>query len=168
MEEKRKVRGGPRAAPRDVDQAREVAEASRRRVTETLGELEERLVEEKDALQERLDVVRPLREFVWARPLPAVAMAAGAGLLFGLLVAGSRRAPAEVELTDADRDVIRSWRRERRKRLIDTAEDELPSFDPPPSRIGRLFRDMTHELVGAATALLVSGLVERVQEQEQD
>lgn len=159
---------GSGASPRDVGEARRVVEASRGRVAETLQELEGRLVEEKEALQDKLDVVRPAREFVRSKPLLAIGAGAAAGLLLGLATGGRRRSDEEVEFDGDDRDAIRRWRRERRRRLLETAEEELPNFEPPPSRIGRLFRDMTHEIVGAATALLISQLVDRVQEEEAD
>lgn len=169
MDENVRQVGGPRAAPRDVGEARATVEASRQRVAATLEELEGRLVEEKEAIQEKLDVARPVREYASAKPLVAVGIAAGAGLLLGLLTGGgSRRDEEDGELTERESRLVERWRSERRKRLLSTAEDELPSFEPPPSRIGRLFRDMTHELVGAATALLVAGLVDRVKDEEEE
>lgn len=167
MEENVRQLGGPRAAPRNVGEARATVEASRQRVAATLEALEERLVEEKEAIQEKLDVARPVREYVSAKPLVAVGIAAGAGLLFGLLRGGGgRREQPEGELTERENRMVERWRRERRKRLLSTADDELPSFEPPTSRLGQLFRDMTHELVGAATALLVAGVVDRVKDLE--
>lgn len=167
MSEADRIASGPASAPRDVGEARRVVEARRGRVADTLQELEERLVEEKEAIQDKLDVARPAREYVRGKPLVAVGVAAGAGLLLGLLTARSkRRTGEEPDFGDEDRDAIRRWRSERRKRLLESAEEELPSFEPPPSRVGRLFRDMAHELVGAGTALLIAQLVDRVQEEE--
>jgi hypothetical protein len=147
-----------------VAEARAAVAVSRARISATIDELEERIVDKKEELQERLDVVRPVRALVAAAPLIAVAAAAGAGLLLGIASRGRGRRVREVELNEVDRDAIRRWRRERRKRLLDTAEHELPRFDRP-SRLGRLFRDLTHEFAGAATALLAAQLVDRVKEE---
>lgn len=156
----------PAGRPRDVTEARRAVEDTRQRISSTLDQLEARIVDKKEELRDRVDVVRPVREYVGARPLVAIAAAAGVGLLLGLLSGGSdTRVLHDSELSGSDQDVVSKWRRERRKRLLDTAEDELPSFEPPPSRVGRFFRDMTHEVAGAATALLVAQLVDRVRDE---
>jgi ElaB/YqjD/DUF883 family membrane-anchored ribosome-binding protein len=163
MEDPRKLTGST-AAPRSVEEARRVVEASRQRISATLDELEGRLVEKKQALQ-RLDVARPVRGWVRRKPLAGLAIAAGAGLLLGVLGGGGDEEP-EPDLGEEEVAAIRRWRRERRKKLLEVAEDELPSFEPPPSRLGQLFRDVTHELAGAATALVIAALVERVSRAE--
>ena len=160
--------GSSSADPRDVDAARRVVEARRERVAGTLQALEVRLVEEKEAIQDKLDVTRPVRDYVRGRPLAAVGAAVGAGLLLGLITKRPKRRGGEPALEGEDRDAIRRWRRQRRKRLLESAEEGVPSFEPPPSRFGRLFRDMAHELAGAGTALLIAQLVGRVQEEEQE
>jgi ElaB/YqjD/DUF883 family membrane-anchored ribosome-binding protein len=163
MEDPRKLTGST-AAPRSVEEARRVVETSRQRISATLDELEGRLVEKKQALQ-RLDVARPVRGWVRRKPLAGLAIAAGAGLLLGVLGSRDDEEP-EPDLGEEEVAAIRRWRRERRKKLLEVAEEELPSFEPPPSRLGRLFRDVTHELAGAATALVIAALVERVSRAE--
>jgi ElaB/YqjD/DUF883 family membrane-anchored ribosome-binding protein len=167
MEQQPRRLTGAGAPPQNVDEARRVVEASRLRISATLEALEDRLVEKKQALHRRLDVARPMRGFVRSRPLVGLAVAAGAGLLLGVLGGGADEGDEE-DLGEAEVAAIRRWRRERRKRLLSVAEDELPSFEPPPSRVGRLFRDMTHELAGAATALVIAALVERVRTAESE
>lgn len=161
MEDPRLLTGAA-ASPQSVAEARLVVEASRQRISATLDELEDRFIDRKQQLRRRLDVVRPVRRFVGRRPLAGVALAAGAGLLLGVLGRGSDEEEEEAELGEAEVAAIRRWRRERRKHLLSAAEDELPGFEAPRSGFRRMFRDMTHELAGAATALLIATLVERI------
>jgi len=162
-EEQRRIGTGSAAdGPRSVAEARAAVVDSRARIAATIDELEERIVGRKEALRGRLDVARPARSLVRTAPLIAVAAAAGAGLLFGLITGGRRKAHREIDLQDVDREALRRWRRQRRTRLLDAAEHELPSLDPPPSRLGRLVRDVVHEFAGAATALIAAELAERV------
>jgi len=146
---------------RSVAEARVAVADSRARISATIDELEDRIVGHKEALQEKLDVARPVRAFVGASPLLAIVAAAGAGLLLGLATGGrthERRTP----LSPVDDETIRRWRREGHKRLLDTAGEELPRFESPPSRFGRLVRDLVHEFAGAGTALLAAKLADRV------
>jgi ElaB/YqjD/DUF883 family membrane-anchored ribosome-binding protein len=162
----RRLAAGPNGTPGNVAEARLAVASSRERISATIDELEERIIDTRDALRDKIDVTRPVREVVRATPLVAVVAAAGAGLLLGLASRGRRRRGREVQLSESDREAIGRWRRERRQRLLDTAEHELPSFEPPPSRVRRMFRDVVHDLAGAATALVIAQLVERVKEEE--
>jgi ElaB/YqjD/DUF883 family membrane-anchored ribosome-binding protein len=150
------------AGPANLAEARLAVLASRQRVSATLDRLELRLEEKKDELRRRVDVTRPMRRYVKRKPFKGVGLAVGAGVLLGVLGSSGESSEQDAELGDAEISAIRRWRRERRKRLLETAEDELPGLDLPPSRVGRFFRDMTHELAGAATALVIAALVERV------
>jgi len=162
-DEQQRIGVGERAAsPGNVAEAQAAVAHSRARVSATIDELEERIIDKKEELQGRLDVARPVRALVGASPLVAMAVAAGVGLLLGLASRGRRRRPREIPLNAVDDDAIRSWRRERRKRLLETAGRELPRFEPPPSRLGRLVRDLVHEFAGAATAFVASELADRV------
>lgn len=67
----------PRSARRDI-------EATRARMSDTLDEIEDVLVRKKEAIQNRLDVLAPVRENPW----PAMGGALAAGLLLGLLTGG--------------------------------------------------------------------------------
>lgn len=151
--------------PRSVGEAREAVEASRQRIASTLEELETRIVEKKESLEERLDVTRPVRDYVRVRPLAAAGTAVAAGLLFGLLTGGSRRRKVEPRhLTAEDRAAIERWRREQRKTMLQAADAELGEVERarPRRRKRGAVRDLLHELAGAGSALLIAELVERV------
>lgn len=68
----------------DPDMARAEIEMTRARMSETIDEIEDALVRRKEQIQDRLDVLSPVRE----RPLPAAGIVFGAGLLLGLLTGG--------------------------------------------------------------------------------
>lgn len=166
-QEQQRIGGGQsQGAPRDVAEARAAVASSRARISATMDELEDKIVDTKAQLQDRLDVVRPVRRFIGAAPLIAIGAAAGAGLLLGLATGGRRKHGREIPLDDVDTETIRRWRQERRKRLLDSAEHELPRFEPPPSRLGRLIRDVAHEFAGAATAMIAAQLIDRVKEEQ--
>jgi ElaB/YqjD/DUF883 family membrane-anchored ribosome-binding protein len=168
-EEPRHIGPGGTTGPRSVAEARLAVQSSRERISSTIDELEYRIVDKKEELRERLDVTRPVRAVVDASPLIAIGAAAGAGLLLGLVSKGRprRKPPAEVQLSDRDRQALRRWREERRKRLLQTAGDELPRFEPPPSRFRRLARDLAHDFAGAATGILIATIVDRVKDAEE-
>jgi len=166
-DEQRRIGAGQLVdSPRDVEAARAAVVDSRARISATIDELEERIVDTKESLRDRLDVARPARAIIRAAPLIVVAAAVSAGLLFGLVTGGRSKRGRPIELQDVDREALQRWRRQRRKRLLDAAEHEPPHFDPPPSRLGRLIRDVAHEFAGAATALIAAQLVDRVKEEQ--
>ncbi|HEX2093587.1 MAG TPA: DUF3618 domain-containing protein [Longimicrobiaceae bacterium] len=68
----------------DPEAVRAEIEQTRERMSETIDEIEEVLARKKERLQERLDVLSPVRE----RPLAAAGIAFGAGLVLGLLTGG--------------------------------------------------------------------------------
>lgn len=71
--------------PSSTDEARDAVERTRGRISETLDEIEGRLVSKKEQLKARADIARPVRDRVNERPFQAVGIALGAGLLLGLL-----------------------------------------------------------------------------------
>lgn len=146
------------APPRNLAEARQAVAATRARVSATLGELEGRLAETREAVQGRLDVVRPVRSVVRAAPLVAVALAAGAGLALGIAT-GGRRA--------TDRVAVGRGCRGRRKQLHAPGREDLPRAGEEPSRLGRFLRDLAHDLAGAATAMLVRHLIGRVRDERE-
>lgn len=75
-----------RAAPiaDDPDAARAEIQSTRARMSETINEIEEVLVRRKEQIQDKLDVLSPVKE----NPLPSAGIAFGAGLLLGLLTGG--------------------------------------------------------------------------------
>lgn len=79
------LRTDPAAVVADDPQAvRAEIEQTRERMSETIDEIEGVLARKKEQLQDRLDVLSPVRE----RPIPAAAIAFGTGLALGLLTGG--------------------------------------------------------------------------------
>jgi ElaB/YqjD/DUF883 family membrane-anchored ribosome-binding protein len=78
--------------PQTVDQARDAVERSRERISRTLDRLEDRIVEKKQELQDKADVLRPVKNQVQLRPLTAVAVAVGVGALLGSFGGGIAKA----------------------------------------------------------------------------
>ena len=70
-----------RAEPRTVEEARRAVEQTRARMSDTLDAIEGRLIAKKDAISQRMDVMRPVKQRVRSRPWPALAVAFGVGML---------------------------------------------------------------------------------------
>lgn len=121
--------------------ARAEIEQTRARMSDTIDEIESVLVRKKEHIQDRLDVLSPIRE----RPLPSLGAAFGAGLLLGLVTGGgddddadyapSRRARrAEYHHDDEDgswEDRADTWE-SRTRRLLTIAreqEDEIRDLE---------------------------------------
>ena len=68
-----------RARPRTVEQARRDIEESRERMADTLGEIEHRLLTKKQQIEDRMDVLRPVKERVRSKPWVSLAVAFGVG-----------------------------------------------------------------------------------------
>lgn len=78
-------RTDPGAVVADDPQAvRSEIENTRERMSSTIDEIESVLARKKERLQDRLDVLSPIRD----RPLPATGIAFGVGLALGLLTGG--------------------------------------------------------------------------------
>lgn len=84
-------RGATGTTAGDPREAREEIERTRARMSGTIDEIEDALLRKKARLQDRLDVLAPVRE----RPLPSAAAAFGAGLLLGLITGGGEDEPTE-------------------------------------------------------------------------
>jgi ElaB/YqjD/DUF883 family membrane-anchored ribosome-binding protein len=67
--------------PRTVEEARRAVEQSRGRMSDTLHALEYQLATKKDELEAKVDVLRPVKKRVRKRPLIALAVAFGVGVL---------------------------------------------------------------------------------------
>jgi ElaB/YqjD/DUF883 family membrane-anchored ribosome-binding protein len=96
--------GEPLGAERMPDQpmaARTEIEMTRARMSETIDEIEDALLRKKARIQNRLDVMAPVRE----RPLESAAAALGAGLVLGLLTGGHDEDRYEIHDTGLDDDI---------------------------------------------------------------
>lgn len=138
---------GPSREAASIEQARAQVEQSRARIADTLDDIEERLLEKRHELQERLDVRKRVREQIDREPLLALAAAAGVGFLAGMI--GRRRT--------AERDELRA--------MLD-ADDDGEIDDIRSISIGRshpgFWHEMRGQLVGALTATLVAAIADRL------
>jgi ElaB/YqjD/DUF883 family membrane-anchored ribosome-binding protein len=175
----------PADSPRTVDEARDAVEQSRQRISSTLDQLEGRIVEKKHELQDRADVLRPVRERIAERPFTTIAVAVGVGALLGSLGGESDRddrndrddrddrprRPSRpgnrgAALSDHDRAEMRRWRKARRERLHSISRQEPPGRDDSDdgSRVGAL----KHQLMGAVTSAITAAVTARVREFARD
>lgn len=80
----------------DPYEARAAIERTRSRMSETIDTIEEVLLRKKEQIQERLDVLAPVRH----NPLPAAAAVFGAGLILGYLTGGDNEHELEYDGRD--------------------------------------------------------------------
>jgi ElaB/YqjD/DUF883 family membrane-anchored ribosome-binding protein len=166
------------AEPQTVDEARDAVERSRQRISSTLDQLEDRIVEKKHELQDRADVLRPVRERIAERPFTAVAVAVGVGALLGSLGGGdddedsrthrhARSGRMRGEMSDTDRRELREWRKARKERLratLDRHSDDSSGDSESTSR----FDGLKHQLMGAVTAAITTAVTKRVRSMAMD
>jgi ElaB/YqjD/DUF883 family membrane-anchored ribosome-binding protein len=166
----------PADSPRTVDEARDAVEQSRQRISSTLDQLEGRIVEKKHELQDRADVLRPVRDRIAERPFTAVVVGVGVGALLGSLGGGSdtderprrgtRRGARGSALSDDDRADLRRWRKARRERLqsisrVDRGDDDSDDRgDDDRFHLGAL----KHQLMGAVTSAITAAVTSRVRQ----
>jgi ElaB/YqjD/DUF883 family membrane-anchored ribosome-binding protein len=103
-----------------IEEARREIEETRGRISGTLDAIEQRLREQRDELRDRLDVLRSLRQRIRSSVWPSLGIAFGAGAALGMLRRRrreARRAARHGELSAAEREELRRWRAERRRRL---------------------------------------------------
>jgi ElaB/YqjD/DUF883 family membrane-anchored ribosome-binding protein len=166
----------PADSPRTVDEARDAVEQSRQRISSTLDQLEGRIVEKKHELQDRADVLRPVRDRIVERPFTAVVVGVGVGALLGSLGGGSdtderprrgaRRSARDSALSGDDRADLRRWRKARRERLqsisrVDRGDDDsVDRGDDDRFHLGAL----KHQLMGAVTSAITAAVTSRVRE----
>ncbi|HSJ25504.1 MAG TPA: hypothetical protein VK929_12580 [Longimicrobiales bacterium] len=182
-----RIEEGGAESPQTVDEARDAVVRSRQRISSTLDELEGRIVDTKQELRERVDVLRPVREQIKQRPWAAVAIAAGVGALLGSLGGGDdedsihRRRSGRLSgrtLEDEDRRELQEWRRMRRRRLRaaarharrDQGEDQWTRsdrFDNDDEGDSR-FDALKHQLLGALTSAVTTAVTKRVRRMAMD
>jgi ElaB/YqjD/DUF883 family membrane-anchored ribosome-binding protein len=124
--------------PDDPERAREEIRRTRERMSGTIDEIEEVLVERKERVKARLDVASRFRE----NPLPALGAVLAAGLLLGLLTGGrSGRSPEEGEngLALGWRDRAGTWEARSRRLLRVAREQEDEIADLRASLAGQWF-----------------------------
>lgn len=161
--------------PQTVDEARDAVEKSRQRISSTLDRLEDRIVDKKHELQDRMDVLRPVRDQVNQRPFTAVAVGIGVGALLGSLggrgddddrdSGGDRPSRSRLDrdgILDADeRAELREWRRHRRRHL--SARSSSQGNDRDDDGSGRLDA-LKHQVVGALTSAIGAVVTAKVKE----
>lgn len=166
--------------PRTVGEARDAVERSRQRISSTLDALEGRIVEKKHELQEKVDVLRPVRDQIAERPFTAVAVGLGVGVLLGSLGGGSddehehrRSGRMRGALGDDDRRELREYRRARRERLRSrtrasarsSSRDRHEEQHDDDGMLSNLrFDALKHQLMGAVTSALTTAITKRVRQ----
>jgi|GEM_PF-2231779 len=132
----------------DPQVVRAEIEHTRERMSETIDEIEGVIARKREQLQDRLDVLAPVRE----RPLPAAGIAFGAGLVLGLLTGGdeeehefhprarSLRLDGEAHdpyVGDVE-ERARMWEA-RARRLLQVARDQEEQIRELQERYGNLY-----------------------------
>ena len=153
--------------PRTVAEARLEVQRSRARIEETLDRLENRVVETRETIQRKVDVVRPVTTFVRAKPFIALGAAVAIGLFLG--TRGGSDSDEEEDDFGFDRKerrALEEWRKRRRKMLLAEAEDAGEVFedeeDEQPGRISRLVRSIGHEAAGVVLGIVGAEVAERL------
>jgi ElaB/YqjD/DUF883 family membrane-anchored ribosome-binding protein len=168
---------GDAVSPRTVDEARDAVERSRQRISSTLDTLEDRIVEKKHELQDRADVLRPVRERIAQRPFMVVAVAVGVGALLGSLGHSSAsrgdaprgrrgrvgRTGGDI-LEDRDRAELRRWRRARRERLRARTHENGRHAGRDDDEAGSRLDGLKHQLMGAVTSAISAAVAARVRD----
>lgn len=162
--------------PQTVDEARDAVEKSRQRISSTLDRLEDRIVDKKHELKDRMDVLRPVREQVNQRPFTAVAVGLGVGALLGALGGrgddggrdsgddrpGRSRVDRDRILDADERAELREWRRHRRRHLnaLSSSRGRDQDDDGGSGRLDAL----KHQVVGALTSAIGAVVTAKVRE----
>lgn len=148
------VTGGA-ANPDDPDAVRAEIEQTRERMSDTINEIEGVLTRKREQLQEKLDVMAPVRQ----RPLPSAGIAFGAGLVLGLLTGGdddddhdeeyevrsrsrSRRrgsASADLDAESEDWEGRAHMWEERARRLLRVAREQEDEIRDLQEKYGKLY-----------------------------
>lgn len=120
----------------DPDVARAEIEMTRTRMSETIDDIEDALLRKKARIQDRLDVLAPVRE----NPLPSAAAALGAGLLLGLLTGGD-----DDESDDRYEVRARAYSGDFDDELLQ-AEERAATWEARARRLMKLAREQEEEL----------------------
>ncbi|HEX7090705.1 MAG TPA: hypothetical protein VF192_11265 [Longimicrobiales bacterium] len=140
--------------PTTIEEARREIESTRGRISGTLDAIELRLQEKREDLRNRLDVLRPVRRRIRSSVWPSLGIAFGTGVVLGMLRRGggreARRGAQRHELSAGEREQLRRWRAERRKRLEQRARATR-----------RRGRSMFAQLRSALSRAVIDGLTDR-------
>lgn len=121
----------------DPQEARAEIEQTRSRMSETIDEIEEVLSHKREQLQDKLDVLAPIRE----KPLPSLGAAFGAGLFLGLVTGGDDDGGRS---HDYDEDEAEHWERRARtwenraRRLRDIGREQEEEIHDLQERYGEV------------------------------
>jgi hypothetical protein len=124
--------------PEDPEAAREEIRRTRQRMSGTIDEIEDLLVQRKEQVKAQLDVGARFR----ANPLPALGAVLGAGLLLGLVTGGrkhDRDDETGLELEDADYAL--AW------------QDRADTWEARSRRLLRVAREQEEEIAELRSAL---------------
>lgn len=128
--------GEPLGAERMPDEPREARteiEMTRARMSETIDEIEDALLRKKARIQDRLDILAPVRE----RPVPSAAAALGAGLVLGLLTGGHADDKYEMNV---------SGRVDEQDDRLQAAEERAAKWEGRARRLMKVAREQEAEL----------------------
>lgn len=128
--------GEPLGAERMPDEAREARteiEMTRARMSETIDEIEDALLRKKARIQDRLDILAPVRE----RPIPSAAAALGAGLVLGFLTGGH---------ADDQYDMHESGLTDEQDDGLQAAEERAAKWEARARRLMKVAREQEAEL----------------------
>lgn len=148
----------------DPTEARTEIEMTRARMSETIDEIEDALLRKKARIQDRMDVLAPVRE----RPIQSAAAALGAGLVLGLLTGGGDDDRHEREMNggmDDFDDQLReaeeraaTWEA-RARRLMKVAREQEADLEAASSSRGRWgYSDEDEDTLGGE----ISGMRDRI------
>jgi hypothetical protein len=110
-----------RIQPKNPEAARAEIERTRARMSETIDEIEDVLLQKRERLKEQLDIGARIRE----KPLQAAGIAVGVGLLLGCLTGGGKKEPRR----DFDSEERAALWEARARRLLDIARAQEEAIE---------------------------------------
>lgn len=138
----RDVAAGPDAVVADDPEAvRSEIENTRERMSSTIDEIESVLTRKKEQIQDRLDVLSPVRD----RPLPAAGIAFGAGLVLGLLTGGDDEADDHEHYTASRAHSLRT-RMDVEGRYAGGMDDRAEMWEARARRLLRVAREQEEQI----------------------
>src|SRR5690606_15089656 len=143
----------PQFEPKTTEDARQVIETTRERISRALAAIEGRSEATRDRIgataelvKNKVNVLKPVSRQVRSHPWPSVGVALGTGVLLGLLAAGKDEEEREHEarrrkmLSAREREERRRWRARRRERLAERGFGAEEGKGRIRSMIGRQVR----------------------------